>query len=786
MTFTPTEEQAAIIAAARATQDNLIVKALAGAAKTSTLVLIARALASTPMLCLAFNKRIAEEMKERLPGNCEPMTLNSLGHRTWMRALNRGLKVDVKKTGDILKELINGLSQKEKSEAWENFGDIIKAVGFGKACGYMPTGKFTTARPLIGDEFFDLLDEAPSPLMGRLVREVTLISVDQALKGVIDFDDQIYMPTIFPMATFPQYPCVLIDEAQDLSPLNHATLKKLVKKRLIAVGDECQCHPPGTLITITGGYKVPIEKLIEGTEVVSYYTQKSVFKGMRTQGRRIEYIHKSEFEGRLVVVQAGIANQIKMTPNHRCLVRMKDNEGYGVYLMRRGEQCRIGVAKLHYLQGSGLAMRARQENADQAWLLQVFPTKEMACVFENAYGGFYGIPQLLFNYPTNDPQLQSNINTAWNFIGHNWDRGKTMLEEFGRKAEFPLWSKDGKNQHVGSKSFITEACNLIDGMLMCVMSKEPTKIGADKSGWWVQINISYEEYKGPVYGLTVEPTEGGRRLYVANNTVVHNSIYGFRGAHQDSMNALQQSFNMSPLVLSVSFRCPRSVVTEAKWRAPHMQYPDWAVEGQVLKRGAWAVDDLPNTATILCRNNAPLFRMAIRLLKAGRFPQVVGSNDIGAALVKVLKKFGPSSMKQTAVLDAIKAWKEDKLKKTRNERKVQDQADCLVIFAERGQTLGEALTYIEHVMQAKGPIQLMTGHKAKGLEFDDVFILDQQLIRMDEEQDRNLKYVMQTRAKRSLTYVTSDGWQGDVHDKPSLPSASSLHDADFEDAIPFG
>ncbi|MCL5460465.1 ATP-binding domain-containing protein, partial [Loigolactobacillus coryniformis] len=51
-----------------------------------------------------------------------------------------------------------------------------------------------------------------------------------------------------------------------------------------------------------------------------------------------------------------------------------------------------------------------------------------------------------------------------------------------------------------------------------------------------------------------------------------------------------------------------------------------------------------------------------------------------------------------------------------------------------------------------GPIQLMTGHKSKGLEFDNVFILDKQLLR-EEGQDKNLLYVMQTRAKETLTYI---------------------------------
>jgi hypothetical protein len=67
-------------------------------------------------------------------------------------------------------------------------------------------------------------------------RTVLTDSIRLAYEGQIDFDDQIYMPTLFG-GTFPRFPLVMVDEAQDLSPLNHAMLEKLVTSRLIAVGD---------------------------------------------------------------------------------------------------------------------------------------------------------------------------------------------------------------------------------------------------------------------------------------------------------------------------------------------------------------------------------------------------------------------------------------------------------------------------------------------------------------------------------------------------------------------
>lgn len=473
MTHQPTPEQQLVIDAAVNTTDNLIVSALAGAAKTTTLVMIAQALKSQQILCLAFNKKIALEMQERLPPNCQAMTLNSLGHRTWAEAIGRRLVLEKDKCYKILSNMIKELSKREQEEAYAEMADTLKMIESGKSAGYIPTGHYSNAKRLMGDDaFFAWLEDEPTLLQERLIRDVTLKSIDQGMNGTIDFNDQILLPTVFP-SMFPSFPVVLIDEAQDLSALNHATLRKMVKKRLIAVGDSNQ------------------------------------------------------------------------------------------------------------------------------------------------------------------------------------------------------------------------------------------------------------------------------------------AIYGFRGAHEESMGLLKEQFNMKELTLSVSFRCPKSVVEAARWRAPHMQWPDWAKDGSVSTLNSWDEKAVPQTAAIICRNNAPLFSMAIKLLKNKRYPQIIG-NDIGKYLVKIMKKFGNVNMPQEEVLIQIELWVEEKLKKSRTPTKVYDQADCIHVFASQGETLGDAIAYAEHLFNSQGPILLMTGHKSKGLEFDTVFFLDEHLIDKEQGQEKNLYYVVQTRSKDRLIYVRSE------------------------------
>lgn len=478
--FTLTPEQQTIIDAARNTTDNLLISALAGAAKTSTLVRLAREV-KVPTLAISFNTRIAKEMKTRMPEWVESRTLNSLGLKVWNDNKGRRSNVEEAKVYRLTRAAIESVDdEKTRGELFDRMADLMQMVRYAKSNGYIPTGLYPQAKRLIGDdELLNLLDEPPSDVEWDIFQQVYQQSLAEALgeKAApnLDFDDMLLMPTVFP-ASFASPPLVLVDEAQDLSSLNHAMLLKFARRRIIAVGDECQ------------------------------------------------------------------------------------------------------------------------------------------------------------------------------------------------------------------------------------------------------------------------------------------SIYGFRGAHEESMDLLRQTFNMTPLNLTVSFRCPVAVVEAARFRAPHMQYPEWAKPGTVLMLNHWGVEDLPDSATILCRNNAPLFNIAIRLLKNGRFPELIG-NDIGKTLVRWLKKLGTPTTSQADALVALSAWRVEKLARNRNPTKVEDQAACLKIFIDQGPTLGDAIAYADHILQRTGTIKMMTIHKAKGLEWNNVFILDRDLIG-DEQQELNLRYVAITRAKSTLTYINSDDFRG--------------------------
>lgn len=233
----------------------------------------------------------------------------------------------------------------------------------------------------------------------------------------------------------------------------------------------------------------------------------------------------------------------------------------------------------------------------------------------------------------------------------------------------------------------------------------------------------------------------------------NQSIYRFRGAMQGGMDSITTKFKCEELPLTVSFRCPQAIVENVHWRVPTFQ---WSKPGgHVETLDTLHPNDIPEGAAILCRNNAPLFHFAMQLLSAHRPVQVAGSN-IGPKLVGILRRLGEEDMAQASVLSAIDDWLAEKLAK--GSATAPDLAAAMRVFAGHGANLGQAIRYAEHLFAQRGSIRLMTGHKAKGLEWETVYHLDSHLCR-DTEQDMNLRYVIDTRSLDKLYYISSDGLQ---------------------------
>lgn len=237
--MTPTSEQQAIIDAAAQPQ-SLIVNALAGTGKTTTLTMLAKALPPGPALALAFNKKIKEELEKRFPSNFTVMTMNGLGHRAWASTINKKkMLIDSNKLGRLTTEAL-----KPFPDSKPQWGALKTLVIQAMQLGVVPS-QFQNARSLIPDtpQVWEEIDESFSLGLTaderKLGRRILIASIEEGFNGCITFDDQIYLPVVF-SGSFPRFPTVLVDEAQDLSPLNHQMLKRVSAGKLIVVGDPRQ------------------------------------------------------------------------------------------------------------------------------------------------------------------------------------------------------------------------------------------------------------------------------------------------------------------------------------------------------------------------------------------------------------------------------------------------------------------------------------------------------------------------------------------------------------------
>lgn len=259
---------------------------------------------------------------------------------------------------------------------------------------------------------------------------------------------------------------------------------------------------------------------------------------------------------------------------------------------------------------------------------------------------------------------------------------------------------------------------------------------------------------------------GGRLIAVGDP---RQAIYGFRGANSDAMDRIKQAFSCVELPLTVSYRCPQAVGERARRIVPYFEVHESNVQGVVdsvhESDVQWNAEDV-----IICRNTAPLITMAYTFIRRGVGCKVLG-REIGAGLVSLVKKLKASGVDRLIEkLDAYEAREMARFFAKGQEQKadaIKDKCDCIRMVVEgldeENRTIPAIIQTIEGMFSddtGKGLLTLCTIHKSKGLEWDHVYVLQPELspskyARQDWqiEQEQNLEYVRDTRAKVGLHFL---------------------------------
>lgn len=278
-------------------------------------------------------------------------------------------------------------------------------------------------------------------------------------------------------------------------------------------------------------------------------------------------------------------------------------------------------------------------------------------------------------------------------------------------------------------------------------------------------------------------------------------IYAWRGALGDAAKALQGRVPglWTEYPLMTTFRCPHAVVerqqshvpgfrahvgnragTIHSWRAP---FAAEAAAGY-----SWTLKDLmeakhtPDASmAILCRNNGPLLTMAFGLIRRGVGVVMLG-REIGKGLISLASKICPEdSTPIDLFLGLVGQWeaKETELALAADKEEklagIVDRAECLRAVASGAQCVdaGQVRRQLDFLFSKEtGQVTLSSIHRSKGSEWDLVLHLDPWRVPSTQakkaaqkgntlplEQEYNLRYVCETRAKDTLIMASLDDFR---------------------------
>lgn len=241
------------------------------------------------------------------------------------------------------------------------------------------------------------------------------------------------------------------------------------------------------------------------------------------------------------------------------------------------------------------------------------------------------------------------------------------------------------------------------------------------------------------------------------------AIYGFRGADSNSLDRLKIELNAKEMNLTVTYRCPRLVVELAAGLVPDILARPDAPTGTVLTMQAEELHQHVRPGDfVLSRSNAPLAKACLALIRKGIRAKISG-RDIGQRLLNVAKRLKAYDM--VTFYTKLGEWAQREIARAKKANRlgrvqlIRDQADTIRALLFGLKDVNGLYTRIEEMFgdPSASMVQCSSVHRAKGLEADRVFILQDTLYPgkngRDRQEEANIEYVAITRARDTLVWV---------------------------------
>jgi hypothetical protein len=269
--------------------------------------------------------------------------------------------------------------------------------------------------------------------------------------------------------------------------------------------------------------------------------------------------------------------------------------------------------------------------------------------------------------------------------------------------------------------------------------------------------------------------QGGRMCVIGDD---FQAIFWFRGAASDGIDMMKRDLDAAELGLTVTRRCPKSVVRLAQRIVHDYQAAPDAPEGVVetVRESSIVATARPGDA-ILSRINAPLMSLCLQLLRRGT-PARIEGKDIGKQLLGVIDRIKARSVPD--FMGKLRAWADRQLRRFAKSKHFKQKADSIADTVEMLEAMAEGAANMAEISSRadrlfgdsskdnRPAVVLSSVHRAKGLEWDKVYLLHRTFNRrtsfggkpIDPQQareEKNIYYVALTRAKRHLVLAEDGG-----------------------------
>jgi len=234
----PSKYQEAIYNWAKNGKGNVIVQAVAGSGKTTTIIKSAELIPkNSKSIFVAFNKAIADELQTKLPSHVKAQTLHSFGLSLFYNNTNNRPQVKYDKLDVIITNILilNDIDEHDRMHViYKSMLKKVVPVLKAFSVDYNNLGAINDVLLRRGIEYE--IDD----MFLQLIKNV----MDKCKKSIetIDFDDMIWIPVVNDFKVDNKYDFVFADEIQDLNFSQLELIKKMCgpHTRIIGVGDKFQ------------------------------------------------------------------------------------------------------------------------------------------------------------------------------------------------------------------------------------------------------------------------------------------------------------------------------------------------------------------------------------------------------------------------------------------------------------------------------------------------------------------------------------------------------------------